>query len=390
MIDISATNVLVKKSLSRSDLDINPSTLAKPIDANSVAVEPSPCTAYLGDLFIESVQSVSEPVYRISYADAVGYEHMEVRKPRNPNVLGYDVFIADFFIVTDEPANHVLPADIIAPQKVPSDRISYADAVGYEFMETIKPRNPDVVGYDVYLGDLFPEEEVHIELPDRNEVRVRKPSYADIVGYEFMETKKPRNSATLGYDVYLGDLFPDEDIAPFIEDEVIIKLSTCTPVRKLSYADAVGYEFMETRKAIVVCYDVFLGDLFKEEYIEEMIDTWPIPKKFSYADAVGYDQMETRRPLNPNSVGYDVFLGDLFAENENREAKNQVSVDVDYIALILNLIERFKNQMIYSGVKVTKMILHDTHFYYNRKYKTAQNYAHFTNHKYQKTIKLGN
>ena len=36
--------------------------------------------------------------------------------------------------------------------------MSYADAVGYAQMETRKPRNPPTVGYDVYLADLFHEE----------------------------------------------------------------------------------------------------------------------------------------------------------------------------------------------------------------------------------------
>lgn len=52
---------------------------------------------------------------KLSYAEAVGFEHMETRKPRNPNFMGYaDVYLADFF---KEPVPPLVKVAISEPIK---------------------------------------------------------------------------------------------------------------------------------------------------------------------------------------------------------------------------------------------------------------------------------
>lgn len=78
----------------------------------------------------------------------------------------------------------------------------------------------------------------------------RKLPYADAVGYEHMEVERPRNSDTIGYDLDLSILFPEEDkevIASYsMELEIEAIISTGIPayssIRRLSYAEAVAYQ----------------------------------------------------------------------------------------------------------------------------------------------------
>ena len=162
---------------------------------------------------------------------------------------------------------HVPTSCLITPV-AQSRKLSYADAVGYDHMEVKQPRHPPTIGYDVYLGDLFNEPEIQISQPvvPAPIVPARRMSYADAVGYAHMETRKPRNPPTVGYDVYLADLFHEEETNPAAV--VPVAPSPIIITRRMSYADAVGYDHMEMPKSRhphqIHSYDTFIADLFTE------------------------------------------------------------------------------------------------------------------------------
>jgi len=90
---------------------------------------------------------------RLSYAEVVGYEHVEVRRARNPPPIGFDVCLGDLFaeptITESNVNNHESPKIQV------KRRLSYAEVVGYEHVEVRRARNPPPIGYAVYLGTIF-------------------------------------------------------------------------------------------------------------------------------------------------------------------------------------------------------------------------------------------
>lgn len=66
------------------------------------------CEIQVRNLFPESSQVASKPVRHISYAEAIGYENMQVLQPRNPIILGYDAYIGDLFEVDNEDAKKAI------------------------------------------------------------------------------------------------------------------------------------------------------------------------------------------------------------------------------------------------------------------------------------------
>jgi len=46
-------------------------------------------------------------------------------------------------------------------------QLSYADAVGYEMMEVRNPRHHPMIGYGVYLGDMFAEQSINLHVTEK-------------------------------------------------------------------------------------------------------------------------------------------------------------------------------------------------------------------------------
>ncbi len=85
---------------------------------------------------------------------------MEVRKSRHPPMIGFDVSLGDLFAEPESIQEASVP-------QVAERRLSYADAVGYEKMEVRKSRHHPMIGFDVSIGDLdlFAEPEINQQVP---------------------------------------------------------------------------------------------------------------------------------------------------------------------------------------------------------------------------------
>jgi len=163
-------------------------------------------------------------------------------------------------------------------------------------------------------------------------------SYADDVGYDSMEKKGPLLILN-PYEINLELLFKEPDdhdydnqsISQLREDEIklqvpklVVETAPTSILRRMSYADAVGYETMEQKlprkSSILLPYEVDLTDLFNEtveldsnsmsskshdvsvdHVFEEVVDKGkytidgsipPIRRRMSYAEAVQYEFIE--------------------------------------------------------------------------------------------------
>jgi hypothetical protein len=273
MKDISAINVICK---TENDPSVDAHNTIKSCISDATAAN------------AKSLTPVNEQQCKLSYADAVGYEHMEIRRPRNPNVVGYaDVYLGDLFpdiedtcstqvdnstapackysflsvkakkaqnlleefalndsfgsmanLFTIEEINEVgfcdpaIELDNLAPiiaaisHEMPR-RLSYADAVGYSHMEEVKrPRNGNVIGFDVDLSLLVPEE---VDKNDINVPVIRRMSYSEAFSFNY----KPIQANSQHND--------DTSFFEYTQKQPDILISSVVkPRRRLSYAEAVN------------------------------------------------------------------------------------------------------------------------------------------------------
>jgi hypothetical protein len=238
----------------------------------------------------------------------------------------------------------VFKPDIITPQR----RLSYADAVGYANMEQKIPRNPTILNpYDFNLEFLFVESDNNssenaIHLPELPTMHLEVDH-----GLENQQNPHP-------YFINLEELF--KEVEPIHKP-----LSIATNNRRLSYAEAVGYEHMEQKvprnPTLLNPYDFNLEFLFVEQLVinssENNTEDLPLlleteqtsdcdshlmnleylfqefkeesnPKRrLSYADAVGYANMEQKVPRNPTVLNpYDFNLEFLFVETSSENTRN--------------------------------------------------------------------
>lgn len=203
------------------------------IETTSGSIETPPCDST--KIPSESIktsppQLQPQTLIRMSYADAVGYDFMEVKRPRHPQLFtGYDVGIAELFhecieepVVSSPPSTSNVNSIVDAVAIHSNRRMSYADAVGYDFMEVKRPRRIQLfAGYDCDVSDLFKEPESHQVQND--------PS---------LHSKKK------------DDLITDS-VSTRNDPETPKALNIVTPPpqieRRMSYADAVGYAFTEIK-----------------------------------------------------------------------------------------------------------------------------------------------
>ena len=110
---------------------------------------------FLGDLFFEpdslKAPAISPKLGTLSYAEAVGCSHIEIKKSRYPPMIGFDVFLGDLFL---DPDSSTLEASKSIPALPPKlATLSYAEAVGYSNIEIKRSRYPPMIGFDVFLGN---------------------------------------------------------------------------------------------------------------------------------------------------------------------------------------------------------------------------------------------
>ena len=409
-------------------------------EAKPVKPSTAPYEVNLADLFDEATQCLAAPDRRISYADAVGYEKMEVRKPRNPDVIGYDVYLGDLFFVEELESVPIIEALVFEkeheteggdPQNIVDE--SSATVHRYSFA-SLKARKAYMSHENIFspsasLDTLIAAEDATLATQSNSDneesnVSTRKYSFASLKaqkaqkelkeifaskfsiehllasvdGLDYIdeqaslsvshhvinkllsfsdlftieeESISPSQIFTPKYPLTLGDFFSFESKAPVSQIKEMIDESPRAEnaeVRHMSYADAVGYANMETRRPVnpdAVCYDVYLADLFsepKQDVLAHDLNTslLLIDKKvmnLSYADAVGYEFMEQKYPRNIPSVGYDVYLGDLFVEPEQPFiVKKAIICELDS-KIVLNLITLIQSNIkFYITSKLAKSI----------------------------------
>lgn len=301
----------------------------------------SPYDVCLGDLFNNKEPQAAPKPRKLSYADAVGYDHMEVMLPSSthfigfdvylghlfpeavkdddddtctappcnvsdhePEILGYDVYLGDLFIETFQ-----VPTQSIGYTQALKLPLSYADAVGYEHMQVRRPRNPNVVGYaNVYLGDLFPEIEDHVAIFEPQPDDAVTEDIVPVRRYSFLSLKAKKAQELLE-DFAFNDSFGS--MANLISVEEICDLGTCESVyQKIAVVDAVEKNSSEDAEQDTIAQSIEMNESISGDQVQAIV-TLP---KLSYADAVGYEFMEVKRPRYPAVVGYEVDLSFLFYE----------------------------------------------------------------------------
>lgn len=351
------------------------------------------------DFSNEDIKSESSP-----YAIYLGRLFSETAESTVPVTFSCEIFLDDLFNEASKP---------LAPS---GPRISYADAVGYEFMEVRKPRNPDVVGYEVFLGDLFFEEQPEPtptsnldstqvqDIETEPIVQARRYSFATLKAQKaekdlsiifaaslsidnltFIQASLTQSQHNLNILLSFSNLFTISEersiaasqshinMAPISVHELFtssrFNLKTFNfhepvPSLRISYADAVGYSQVKVRtpkNPDTLSYDVYLGDLFSEPDLK-LLDNEipPDPVKISYADAVGYDRMELKYPRKSPLVCYEIYLGELFFESETIISQQKSSPFHDCVSKVIELIEF--NYTYYITYALTKSIMNNQYF----------------------------
>ena len=167
-------------------------------ESQSDSTRPVDLAPVLSDAVV--VPTITKPA--ISYADAVGYDHVEVRKPRNQPTVGYDVYLGDLFMESTDLNGHASPI-------IQMRRLSYADAVGYDHMEVQKPRNQPTIGYDVYLGDLF-EESIDMSYHQSRMSQMKEISSNEAFTYDY--TKPPSKYKQQSINTMMEIIFSAFDV----------------------------------------------------------------------------------------------------------------------------------------------------------------------------------
>lgn len=243
-----------------------------------------PYTVYLGSLFSEPKAQSQVLGYNEVY---LGNLFRESDVKTSLDVLSYDVYLGDLFLEEIQ---------------VPLKAINSSDT-------RIKARNPNVLGYaDVYLGDLFHEGPDEPIITSPNEyIPVRKYSFLSIKAkkaQQLLEDFALNDSFGSMTDLFTVEALCEKDQEEAIDDHEDIPMFTNTLAASPSILETAASKDPEVT-------------------VPAGVD---LPRKLSYADAVGYDHMEVKRPRNLEVIGYDVDLSLLFPE-EAVESKLVVPFD---------------------------------------------------------------